>query len=566
VLEVIDTPTKAAAANAPLLHPNGNKVAAQHITRGDVDKAFKEAAHVVTQSYSVPMTDHAFMEPECAIAMPDGDGLLLYTGSQSVYDEQKEISRMLKIEPALVRSQSKLVGGGFGGKEDMSVQHHAALMAYLIKKPVKVKFSRQESLEVHTKRHAMEMEFSTSCTADGRITGLKARIISDCGAYASLAGPVLQRACTHAAGPYHIDVLGESYYTNNTPGGAFRGFGVTQSCFAMEQNINKMAELTGLDPWSIRHKNAIRPGQSLPNGQIASDDTAFVECLDAVKEAFYSSPYAGIAGAMKNSGIGVGLPDISRCNLVIKNGKIHVQTSAACIGQGMATVIVTMVCQTLDIAPSLVMVDMPDTAITPNAGTTTASRQTLFTGEATVQAALQIKTALAGGKKLADLEGQSFYAEYSGITDKFGSDLPNPKSHIAYGYAAQVVIVDASKKVTKVVAAHDVGRVVNPKMCEGQVEGGVAMCLGYAFTEDFVQEGGYVKSKYGTLGLLRSTQVPEIETILIEKADKNGLAYGAKGIGEIAAIPAAPAAALACYRVDGVLRNRLPMSNTGYRK
>ncbi|NIZ41333.1 selenium-dependent xanthine dehydrogenase (plasmid) [Entomospira entomophila] len=568
-LAVMDTPQKSLEANAPLLHPNGNVVSRQHIVRGDVDKAFAEADHVVTHKYSVPMTDHAFMEPECAIAMPMGeDGVLLYTGSQSVYDEQHEIARMLQIPEEKVRSQSQLVGGGFGGKEDMSVQHHAALMAYLIKKPVKVKFSRQESLEIHTKRHAMEMEFTTSCTKDGIITGLRAHIISDCGAYASLAGPVLQRACTHAAGPYNyqnIDVSGESVYTNNVPGGAFRGFGVTQSCFAMEQNINAMATLCGIDPWEMRYRNAIRPGQELPNGQIASEDTAFVECLEAVKDEFYRWPFAGIAGAMKNSGIGVGLPDIGRCHLLIKEGKVHVQTSAACIGQGLATVCVTMICQTIDIDPRLIIVEKPDTAVTPNSGTTTASRQTLFTGEATRQAAIQLGQALKT-QSLAELEGRLFIGEYSGVTDKFGSDLPNPKSHIAYGYGVQVVIVDESKKVTKVIAAHDVGRVVNPDALTGQIEGGVVMGLGYAFTENFVQESGYVKTKYGTLGLLRATQVPEIEVILVEKADKNGLAYGAKGIGEICAVPTAPAAALACQRVDGMLRTSLPMQQTGYRK
>ncbi|WP_066716078.1 selenium-dependent xanthine dehydrogenase [Clostridium sp. Marseille-P299] len=568
VLTPLTDPKEAMKEDAPKLHPKGNLLTKEMISRGDVDEAIKNSKYVVTNHYSVPMTDHAFMEPECAIGIPDGDGLLMYTASQNVYDEQHEISRMLNIAPELVRCQSKLVGGGFGGKEDMSVQHHAALMAYITKKPVKVKFSRQESLNIHTKRHAMEIDITTACDENGKLTATKATIISDCGAYASLGGPVLQRACTHAGGPYNfqnLEITGYCVYTNNVPGGAFRGFGVTQSCFAQEQNINELAELVGMSAWEFRYKNAIRPGQELPNGQIAGDDTAYVECLEAVKDVYESNPYAGIAGCMKNSGIGVGLPDIGRCNLKIQDGKVHILTGAACIGQGIGNVMLAMVCETTGIHPSLIVHERADTAITPDSGTTTASRQTLFAGEATRKAAEQLKEALKT-KTLAELEGKLFEGVYSGVTDKMGSDKKNPVSHVAYGYGVQVVIMDETKKVTKVVAAHDVGRVVNPKACSGQIEGGVVMGLGYGLTEDFVMEDGYVKTKYGTLGLLRATQAPEIEVIMIEKNDPNGLAYGAKGIGEICTVPTAPAAAHAAYRVDGERRFSLPIAHTAYKK
>lgn len=568
VLTPLTDPKEAMKEDAPKLHPKGNLLTKEMISRGDVDEAIKNSKYVVTNHYSVPMTDHAFMEPECAIGIPDGDGLLMYTASQNVYDEQHEISRMLNIAPELVRCQSKLVGGGFGGKEDMSVQHHAALMAYITKKPVKVKFSRQESLNIHTKRHAMEIDITTACDENGNLTATKATIISDCGAYASLGGPVLQRACTHAGGPYNfqnLEITGYCVYTNNVPGGAFRGFGVTQSCFAQEQNLNELAELVGMSAWEFRYKNAIRPGQELPNGQIAGDDTAYVECLEAVKDVYESNPYAGIAGCMKNSGIGVGLPDIGRCNLKIQDGKVHILTGAACIGQGIGNTMLAMVCETVDIDPSLIVHERADTATTPDSGTTTASRQTLFAGEATRIAAEQLKEALKT-KTLAELEGELFEGVYSGVTDRMGSDKKNPVSHVAYGYGVQVVIMDETKKVTKVVAAHDVGRVVNPKACSGQIEGGVVMGLGYGLTEDFVMEDGYVKTKYGTLGLLRATQAPEIDVIMIEKNDPNGLAYGAKGIGEICTVPTAPAAAHAAYRVDGERRFSLPIAHTAYKK
>ncbi|MDD3336314.1 MAG: selenium-dependent xanthine dehydrogenase [Eubacteriales bacterium] len=568
-LAPITDPLEAMKENAPKLHEKGNLLSEQHLRRGDADAAIAGAKYVVTKHYSTPMTDHAFMEPECAIAQPDGEGgLMLYTGSQSVYDEQREISRMLQLPPEKVRCQAQLVGGGFGGKEDMSVQHHAALMAWATGLPVKVKFSRQESLNIHTKRHAMEMDVTTACDENGVLLGMKALLISDCGAYASLGGPVLQRACTHAAGPYNfhnVDITGLCVYTNNPPGGAFRGFGVTQSCFAAEMNLNVLAELVGISPWEIRYRNAVKPGDELPNGQIVTSDCAYRECLEAVKPAFDSSPYAGIAGCMKNSGLGVGVPDTGRCKLSVLDGKVHIRTSAACMGQGIGIVALEIVCTTTGFAPEQIVYEHPDTAITPNSGTSTASRQTLFMGEATKRAAEQLKEAYLQAGSLDALNHQDFVGEYTGVTDPMGSDKPNPVSHIAYGYAAQVVIMDESKRVIKAVAAHDVGHVVNPRSCEGQVEGGVAMGLGYALTENFIMENGYVKSKYGTLGLLRATDVPEIETILVEKSDPNGLAYGAKGVGEISTIPTAPAAALAAMRVDGEFRDRLPLAHTAYR-
>jgi len=461
-----------------------------------------------------------------------------------------------------------LVGGGFGGKEDMSVQHHAALMAWATNRPVKVRFTREESLLVHTKRHASRIEMTTACDGEGFITAMKARIVFDTGAYASLGGPVLQRACTHAGGPYNfqnVDISGVAVYTNNVPAGAFRGFGVTQSCFAAEMNLNLLAEQVGISPWAIRHKNAIRPGQALPNGQIAGPDTAYAECLEAVKDAFEMSPYAGIAGAMKNSGLGVGIPDTGRCEIVVKGGKAHILTSAACMGQGLATVVIQMAAQETGLPAESFVHEAADTLTTPNAGTTTASRQSLFTGEATRRAARKLMDALAG-RPLSALEGHGFYGEYTGVTDPMGADVPNPVSHVAYGYAAHVVVMDETGRVVRVVAAHDVGRAVNPKSCEGQIEGGVAMGLGYALTEDFKLEGGYVKTTYATLGLLRATDMPPVEVILLGKATSDQPAFGVKGVGEIATIPTAPAAALAAYRVDGRFRTRLPMEGTVYRK
>ncbi|MCL2221309.1 MAG: selenium-dependent xanthine dehydrogenase [Oscillospiraceae bacterium] len=599
-LAPLTSPDMSLKEGAPLIHEcfTDNILSSQAVKRGDADKAISEAKYVVNRRYSLPFTEHAFLEPECAIAMPDGDdGLMLYTGGQSIYDEQREISGLLGLSKEKIRVRSCLVGGGFGGKEDMSVQHHAALAAWIVKRAVKIKFSRKESMMVHPKRHAMEIDFTTACDENGFITAVKAKIVTDTGAYASLGGPVLQRACTHAGGPYNyqnIDIEGKAVITNNPPAGAFRGFGVPQSTFAMESNLNLLAEMAGISPWEIRYRNAISPGQVLPNGQIADESSALSECLLAVKSAFDRSEYTGIAVGFKNSGLGVGVPDVGRCIISVEEGKVHVRSSAACIGQGMATILLQMVCQTLEISPNLVVIEPPDTARTPNSGTTTASRQTLFSGEAAVIAAKQLKAerdALIDGETgnsseseiLRDaqddtvflvlpeqLNGKEYYGEYKPHTDPMGSDKKNPVSHVAYGYAAQVAELDDVGKLKKVTAAYDMGNVVNPKSAEGQIEGGIVMGLGYALSEDFPLDNGVPTAKFGTLGLFRATAAPEIETIIVKQdrgtAPAPSPAYGAKGVGELATIPTAPAVAGAYYRLDKIFRPKLPMEDTYYDK
>jgi selenium-dependent xanthine dehydrogenase len=575
VLTPLTNPAEAMAPGAPLIHQKERNILShEHLVRGDAGAALARSKYVVSQHFSTPFTEHAFMEPECAIAMPEGDGLVLYSAGQSIYDEQRECSRMLGIPPEKLHVKGQFVGGGFGGKEDMSVQHHACLAAWILKKPVKVLLSRQESINLHPKRHAMEMDFTLGCDADGRLSALKAEIVSDTGAYASLGGPVLQRACTHAAGPYNfqvIDIDGKAVYTNNIPGGAFRGFGVCQSNFAMESCLNLLAEKAGISPWEIRYRNAIKPGQVLPNGQIAGDDVELEACLLALKDkyekALAEGKAAGISCAFKNSGIGVGLPDIGRCILSVENGMVHIRSSAACIGQGLATVTTQIACETLKLQPEKIYVEPPDTNRTPNSGTTTASRQTVFTGEAVRRAAEELKAALdASGGDLSSLEGKEFYGEFSGITDPMGSDKPNPVSHVAYGYAATLAILDDSGRVERISAAYDIGRVVNPRAAAGQVEGGLLMGMGYALTEDFPLENCVPKAKYGTLGLIRAPLAPKMDVLFIKPRNMSPLAFGAKGVGELAAIPVCPAIGGAYYRRDGILRNKLPMKNTFYKK
>lgn len=571
-LEPVTNPFDALRGDAPLLHPDGNIMSRANLVRGNADEAIKNSKYVVTRKYKTSWQEHGFMEPECCVAIPEGeDGLLVYTSSQSIYDVQRECSKMLGVAPEKVHCRAPLVGGGFGGKEDMSVQPYAVLMAWLTRRPVKVKYTRQESLNYHVKRHPMEMEFTTACDENGILTGMKGIIIADTGAYASLGGPVLHRACTHAAGPYNyqnIDIFGMSVYTNNVVSGAFRGFGVTQSCFATEMNINLLAEMAGIDPWEIRRRNAIKPGDILPNGQTADPNTNMAACPDAVKGVYYQNPYAGIACGFKNSGTGMGKKDIGRVLLSVEQGRIHIRTSAACMGQGIGQMALTEICHVTGLDPALFVFENADTVRTPDAGTSTASRQTVMTGEAARRVGEKLRLALEGGKTVADLEDREFFGEYSAQTDPLGAIKENPISHISYSYGTQVIVLNEEGKITKAVSAFDVGTPVNIQSVEGQIEGGMVMGIGYGVTEKFECVDGMPKSRFGTIGFMRADEAPALEVILCEpkEGDKLPFSLGAKGCGELCMIPTAPACAHAYYRLDGKFRQSLPLEGTPYRK
>ncbi len=576
VLPAVFSPEEALAADAPLVfeHDASNVQAEKHIARGSADEAIKNSKYVLHEQFSTPWTEHAFLEPECCVALPlENGGVKLLTTDQSAHTTMHECASMLGVDYEHCQVQNMLVGGGFGGKEDMSVQHHAALIAYVARVPVKVKLTRQESILIHPKRHPMWMDFTMGCDENGIIQGVKASVVSDTGAFASLGGPVLERACTHAAGPYNyqnFEIEGKALYTNNPPAGAFRGFGVTQTCFATETLLNEMADLVGISPWEIRYRNAIRPGQELPNGQLVGPETGLVETLEAIKpyydEAVKNGEPVGLACAMKNAGVGVGLPDWGRCKLIVEeDAKVHIYAGASCIGQGLGTVLTQMVVTNAGVKPDDIVYERNNTWIASDSGDTSGSRQTLVTGEACRRACEELKAALCG-KTLGDLCGQEFYGEYLAKTDPLGADVPHPVSHVAYGYATQLCIVDKETgMVKKMVAAHDVGKAINPLSCEGQIEGGVVMSMGYALTEKYPLDRGKPTAKYGMLGLFRANQIPEIKAIVIDKPGLP-LANGAIGIGEITSIPTAPAIAEAYYRYDGERRRSLPLDHTPYKK
>ena len=576
VLPAVHNIQEAAAEGAPLVfdEETTNVQAYKHVSRGNAEEAISKAAHVISHHFETPWTEHAFLEPECAVAYIDDDGdVMIISTDQSAYCTFHESSLMLGTDK--VKCQNALVGGGFGGKEDMTVQHLAALITYLTRRPVKVRLTRAESLLIHPKRHHFEMDFTMGCDEEGHIMGVKAKVVSDTGAFASLGGPVLERACTHAAGPYayeNFEIEGRAYYTNNPPAGAFRGFGVTQTCFATETLLNMMADEIGITPWEIRYRNAIRPGGVLPNGQIVDESTGLVETLEAVKEEYEAALAAGkpvgIACAMKNAGVGVGIPDWGRVKLIVEeDAKLHIYSGASCIGQGLGTVLVQMTVTNTDLTRDDIVYERSNTWIAPDSGTTSGSRQTMITGEACRRACEKLMEAKGSDKSLKDLIGQEFYGDYLAKTDPLGADVPNPVSHVAYGYATQVCILnEKTGKIDRMIAAHDVGKAVNPLSCEGQIEGGVVMSIGYAVREKYpIDENCKPVEKYGSIGLFRAHEIPKIDAIVIDKLGLN-VACGAIGIGEITSIPTAPAITDAYYRYDGSRRYVLPIDNTPYER
>jgi aldehyde oxidoreductase len=596
VMDPVRSPQAALGPGAPAIHPAGNVLSRMTVKRGDADRALASAAHVVQAGFSTPFTDHAFMEPESALAYPpDGNGIVLVrTGEQNVYDGQRYVAETLGLPLEKVRVASAYVGGGFGGKEDQTVQHIAALLAWLSRRPVKCTLGRAESMRVHVKRHAMTIDVRLGCDSRGMLVGLKEQITADTGAYASLGGPVLHRAVTHAGGPYacaNVEIHGVAVYTNNPPAGAFRGFGVPQVCFALESALDALAVKAGLSPWEIRFRNAVRPGDTLPNGQVAGPDTAIEECLLAVKGQFEAGrTRAGVACAFKNTGLGMGHPDIGRCIVKVLSDRVEVCSGAACTGQGLATVLTQIACDVLGLDADRVHVALPDTATTPDSGTTTASRQTLISGEACRRACAAAAAARAAlGEEGVEhnpahaedsrfpywpLAGREFSGHYEAATDPFDTDAVNPIRHVAYSYACQLAILGPDGRLERIVAAHDSGLVVNPQAFEGQVEGGVVMGIGFALTEDFPLVDCVPTARFGQLGLLHAEDVPPVETIIVRKTGQgsaadggvSAAAYGAKGIGEISAIPTAAAVAGAYFARDGRLRTRLPLEGTPYRK
>jgi aldehyde oxidoreductase len=544
---------------------DGNVLSRSEYARGDVDAALAASAHVVTELFQTQRIEQAFLEPESTVAEPRADGTLhVWSGGQGVWDDRDQIADVLGLPKDRVTVELVSNGGAFGGKEDMSNQAHAALAAWLTQRPVKCTFSREESLLVHTKRHPIRMEYTAGCDAEGRLTALRARMIGDSGPYASVGSKVLERAAGHASGPYRvpaIDVEAIAVRTNNPVCGAFRGFGANQAQFAMEGIIDRLAERVGVSGWEMRSRNIIRPGEVWGPGQIMDDGCLGMrECLDAVKPAYDEAVAAGKAVGLgiglKNSGLGNGFREVSKATVQrLVDGTVEVRHGWTEMGQGVHTVALQVACTELAIDdPSCIRV-LVDTTRALGFGQTTGSRGTLMTA-GSVRDACQ-KAIADGFRTGVEYEGE-WIVDW---TDKIESGKANPTIHSAFGYAAQMAVMDRTTgAIERVVAVHDVGRAINPLLCAGQVEGSVHMGLGYALTEDFPADelGRPTSMTLRSLGIIRAKDMPPVDVILVECPQPRS-PYGVKGVGEIGLVPTSGAVAAALHELDGVWRNRLPM-------
>ena len=572
VLPPVVDPACAVAEGSPIAvwGTDNNVLSRSTYRRGaPVDSVLAASEHVVHQVFQTQRVEQAFLEPESTLAVTSsGPGEVrrvhVYSGGQGVWDDRNQIASVLGVEHDQVTVELVSNGGAFGGKEDMSNQAQTALAAWLLDQPVKCTLSREESLIIHAKRHPIRASYSAGCTADGVLTALKVRMLGDSGAYASVGMKVLERAAGHASGPYRvpaIDVESVAARTNNPVCGAFRGFGANQAQFAMEGVLDRLAELVGISGWEIRNRNVIHPGEVWGPGQIMDDGCLGAERCLLEMRPFYEAAVAdptkavGLGLGIKNSGLGNGFKEVTRAVVRFRaDGTIEVRHGWTEMGQGVHTVALQVAVSELGVRGDRIRV-MVDTTRELGLGQTTGSRGTLM-GAGAVKAACE--AALAGGCQVeVDYTGE-YRVDW---TNSLKEGLEHPIIHSAFGYAAQMVVMDRSTgAIDKVVAIHDVGRAVNPQLCEGQIEGSVHMGLGYALTEEFPADadGRPLNMTLRSLDILRPKDVPPIEVHLVE-APQPGSPYGIKGVGEIGLVPTAGAVAAALHDLDGGWRHTLPM-------
>ena len=544
---------------------DGNVLSVSAYARGDVEEALARSAHVVDQVFQTQRVEHAFLEPESTLAVPTDDGLHVYSGGQGVWDDRDQIARVLGIDPDRITVELVSNGGAFGGKEDLSNQAQTALAAWLIGQPVRCTLSREESLLLHSKRHPIRMAYRAGCDADGRLTALWARMLGDSGPYASVGMKVLERAAGHACGPYEvpaIDVESRAVRTNNPIGGAFRGFGANQAQFAMEGVMDRLAERVGITGWEIRSRNVVEPGSVWGAGQIMDEGCRGARaCLDAIRPAYDGAVAdgrpAGLGLGLKNSGLGNGAVELARAIVRFReDGQVEVRHCWTEMGQGVHTVALQVAVEELGIDPARIEV-VVDTTRELGAGQTTGSRGTLMGAGSVAEAC---RAAAADGCRI----GVDYPGEYRvDWTNSLSEGLEHPVIHSTFGYAAQLVVLDPETGAPdRVVAAHDVGRAVNPVLCEGQIEGSVHMGLGYALTEGFPTDADARprNTTLKSLGIIRPKDMPSVEVILVEEPQPDA-PYGIKGVGEIGLVPTAGAVAAALHAYDGRWRADLPMAD-----
>ena len=551
------------AIDGERVHPERpNNFNTTKFTRGDIEEAFAKAKYISKGRYETQRIEHGFLEKEAAIARPDGKGgLELFSQSQGVYEDRRQVAMILGLPEEKVRVTLVPNGGGFGGKEDLSIQGHTSLFAYLLDKPVKLALTRSESIRLHPKRHPVFMDMEVGADENGKLIALRLRAVGDTGAYASVGDKVLERVAGHAAGGYfipNIDIEAKTVYTNNIPSGAMRGFGANQVTFALEVCLDEICRKGNFDRWQFRYDNALVDGLRTSTGQTVTG-VGVRACLETLKEDFYNAKYAGLACGIKNSGVGNGMIDESKVKItIVSEKKVIISHGWTEMGQGVHNMALQTLCEETGIDPEIIEV-VVDTEDQIKTGMTTSSRATALVGLAVINAAKSLKEDLKTNS-LQDLSGKTYHGQFvCDWTTKPDSGVEEPVIHYSYGYAAQLCILDENGRIEKFIAAHDAGKIMNPMLFEGQIQGAVHMGLGYALTEDLPMKDGYlISDKYNDLGILRAHETPEIIVKGVEVKDPIG-PYGAKGIGEIGLVPTAGAVANALCHYDGIQRYKLPL-------
>jgi xanthine dehydrogenase molybdenum-binding subunit len=574
VLEPVTDPVAALEPGAPHVHSADTVYAVPNLiettafARGDVDAALASCAHVIEETFVTQPVEPAFLEPEACLALPRGNGITVHSESQGSTFDQRQIARVLNLPPEQVEIVLAASGGAFGAKEELSIQGQTAVAAFLLGRPVKTVLTRAQSTQHHVKRHPMTLNYTVGADRDGHLLAVRARILGDAGGYAGTSGKCLLRAACHSCGPYrvpNVDIESKAVYTNNPTSGAMRGFGSNQAQFAMEGIMDRLAERVGVDGWDIRERNLLNPGDAFATGQIMRESVRGMKAsLEAVKELYKNAKYKGVGCGIKSTGLGNGTIEGGHIVIrVVAGPRIEILNGYTEMGQGVYTATMQAVCEETALPASIMTVEW-DQELGGKCGETWASRATTLSCAAAQQAGRKLAADLKNSS-LDQLVGRQYAGEYvCNFTTRPGTPeaVTNPTTHLTFSYSTQLVILDEHGRLERVVAAHDVGRAINPRLCAEQMEGGVHMGLGYALSEEFTSTNGRPDSLLlRDLGIVRAKHMPKVDVILIEVPDEIG-GYGAKGVGEIGCVATAGAVAGALHSFDGIRRRRLPMDDS----
>ncbi len=589
-------PEKALEKDAPWIHEGGNLLLRKTLRKGDVEKGLSESHVVVKRTYTTPLLEHCYLEPDAGVGYLDQDGtFVIYASTQNPHYDRKEVSRILGLRKEKVRIIQAATGGGFGSKLDLTVQGFIGLALYHFRRPVRLVFTRDESFLATSKRHPLRIQIETGAGRNGRLLAVKTRVVCDTGAYASYATAVATRVAVHATGPYAVDnvaVESLAVYTNNPVAGAMRGFGTPQMAFACESQMDILARELGIDPLEIRKINALRPGSSTATGQKLTESVGILETLDAIEPHYreardqwkngrtpsYIKKGIGLGAMMYGIGnTGAQNPSSARVE-IDTGGRVTLFTGAADIGQGSSTVLAQIAAEVLCIDPDEIRMVYADTKWADSAGATSASRQTYISGNAVKDATEKLRDLLmteamdilkVPGSALALEDGRVFDLRDTSKGVPLGSlaqsahgkgralsckgyfdprttplDLETAQGapYATYAFGCHLGLVDVDEltgkvHVRQVIAAHDVGQAIHPQNIEGQIQGGVAMGLGFALMEEYIPGTTCTMGEYH---IPTCPDMPKITSILIESPEPTG-PFGAKGVGEPAQIPTAPA-------------------------